>query len=76
MPKKTLPSLSVPLVKLDRKNTTAKVMSATIQLAGVPQMGVPSPPAMYLTAVGYSDTPMVKITVPVTTGGKRFFSLL
>ena len=52
MPKNTLPSLSVPLAKLLRPKTTAKVMSATSQACGVPQSSVPSPPAMYLMAVG------------------------
>ena len=75
MPKKTLPSLSVPLAKLLRPKTTANVTSATHQACGVPQRSVPSPPAMYLMAVGYSDTPIVKITVPVTTGGKNCLSL-
>lgn len=52
MPKKTLPSLRVPLAKLLRPKTTAKVTSATIHACGVPQRSVPSPPAMYLMAVG------------------------
>ena len=52
MPKNTEPSLSVPLPKFASAKTTAKVMRATHQACGVPQMGEPSPPAMYLTAVG------------------------
>ena len=41
-----------------------------------PKFAEPAPPAMYLMAVGYSETPMVKITVPVTSGGKRLRTLL
>ena len=52
MPKKTLPSLRVPLAKLLRPKTTANVTSATHHACGVPQSAVPSPPAMYLMAVG------------------------
>lgn len=52
MPKKTLPSLSVPFAKLLRPKTTAKVTSATHHACGVPQRSLPSPPAMYSMAVG------------------------
>ena len=76
MPKNTEPSLSVPLPKLARAKTTAKVIRATHQACGVPHSGVPMPPAMYLTAVGYSETPMEKMTVPVTTGGNSHLILL
>ena len=38
----------------------------------LPKFVEPAPPAMYLMAVGYKETPMVKMTVPVTKGEKPF----
>ena len=76
MPKKIAPSLITPLPKFDRPNTMAKVIRPTNQLWKEPKIGEPAPPAMYLMAVGYSETPMVKMTVPVTSGGKSLRTFL
>ena len=70
MPNSREPCFKMPLAKLFKTTTTAKVMSATAQQRALPKFSAPEPPAMYRTAVGYRDRPMVKITVPVTTGGK------
>lgn len=74
MPKKIEPSFSTPLPKFASANTTANVIRPTIQFVRPPKLAVPAPPAMYLMAVGYSDTPMVKMTVPVTSGGNSGFT--
>ena len=68
--KKMEPILVMPFVKFVRPNVTANVMRPTIQFMALPKFSVPTPPAMYLMAVGYRLTPMVKMTVPVTSGGK------
>ena len=53
MPMRMEASFRMPLVKLLRKTTTARVMRATAQLRGLPNHSlVALPPAMYRTAVG------------------------
>ena len=76
MPKKIAPSFMTPLAKLESAKTMARVTRPTNQLWTEPKIGEPAPPAMYLMAVGYSETPMVKITVPVTSGGKSLRTFL
>ena len=49
-------------------------MIATSHCLGEPKSGLPLPPAIYRTAVGYNERPIVKITVPVTIGGNNLRS--
>ena len=65
-------SLINPFPKLLHAITTASVMMATVQFCQLPKSGLPAPPAMYLMAVGYNESPIVNTTVPVIRGGKYF----
>ncbi len=40
-------------------------------LAGRPKSSAPAPPATQLPATGIRERPMMRITVPVTSGGKN-----
>lgn len=51
--------------------TTTSTPPASARFFGAPNSGEPAPPAAHLPATGSSDTPMIRITVPVTSGGKN-----
>ena len=51
-----------------------KVSAAKARLIGAPKSSDPAPPPAQPAATGISDRPMIKITVPVTSGGKNFSS--
>lgn len=42
---------------------------------GSPKSAEPAPPATQLPATGSSEMPMIRMTVPVTSGGKKRNSL-
>ena len=46
-------------------------MAAKVMLSGLPKSGLATPPPTQPAATGISDSPMIKITVPVTSGGKN-----
>ena len=52
-----------------------KVAAANARLTGAPKSSEPAPPPAQPAATGISDSPMIKITVPVTNGGKNLSSL-
>src|SRR5215831_8636713 len=55
--------------------TLSNTPPAKATLRGAPKLGAPTPPAAQFAATGSSDTPMIVITVPVTSGGKNRNSL-
>ncbi len=52
-------------------STTASTKAASARFFGSPKSFAPAPPAAQLPATGSSETPMIRITVPVTSGGKK-----
>ena len=52
-----------------------KVAAAKARFTGAPKSSEPAPPPAQPAATGISDNPMIKITVPVTNGGKNLSSL-
>ena len=71
MPSRIEASFTSPFAKWFRLVTHTRVKMATSQFCQLPKSGFPLPPAMYVIAVGYSDSPIVKTTVPVIRGGNR-----
>ena len=69
-------NFKVPFEKKFKKITTDNVIIATNQFKGEPNPSLPAPPAIYLIAVEYRESPIAKITVPVTIGGKNLISFL
>ena len=51
------------------------VAAAKARLIGAPKSSEAAPPPAQPAATGISDRPMIKITVPVTSGGKNLSSL-
>jgi len=51
------------------------VISAKTRFFGLPKVGLPEPPPAQPAATDINDKPMIKITVPVTRGGKNRSSL-
>lgn len=56
-------------------STTARTKPASARFFGSPKSFAPTPPAAQLPATGSSETPMIRMTVPVTSGGKKRSSL-
>ena len=48
-----------------------KVAAAKARLIGAPKSSEATPPPAQPAATGISDNPMIKMTVPVTSGGKN-----
>lgn len=51
--------------------TTTRTNAASATFFGAPKSFEPAPPATQLPATGSSETPMIRMTVPVTSGGKK-----
>lgn len=56
-------------------STTTSTNTAGAMFLGAPKSAEPTPPATRLPSTGSSEIPMVRITVPVTSGGKKRSSL-
>ncbi|CAN5600888.1 hypothetical protein BH24ACT22_BH24ACT22_22060 [soil metagenome] len=62
----------IPAVNRVMSKTTTNVKNANPILAGLPKSGASgTPPAAHRIATGISETPIIAMMVPVTTGGKN-----
>ncbi len=82
-------AMMVPMISPDRMDSRARaggakrsitkistrVPAAKAMLRTAPKSSAPTPPPAQPAATGISDRPMIKITVPVTSGGKNRSSL-
>ncbi len=64
-----------PVAKRLTTRITASTKAATPRWTGAPKSAAPKPPPAQLIPTGSSVTPMIRMTVPVTSGGKKLASL-
>ncbi len=72
MPSSTAVLRTKPLANEARPSTTSSVKVASAIDAGLPKSGAAGlPPPAHSTATGIRVTPIVVMTVPITSGGKN-----
>ncbi len=71
MPTRTAIRLRNTGAKRCTPSTTSRTKPASARFFGSPKSSAPWPPAAQLPATGIRETPMIRMTVPVTSGGKN-----